>query len=85
MHDDTFRHVRQFQFYQDTPGKAVLRIVPAGGFGEDEGRRILRNLDRKLNGQLALVIERADSIPLSPRGKAIYVDQRIPRRARQEQ
>jgi phenylacetate-CoA ligase len=29
MHDDTFLHVRQFQFYQEIAGKAVLRVAPA--------------------------------------------------------
>lgn len=80
MHDDTFLHVRQFQFMQETPGRAVLRIVPAQGFAEQDKERIHRNLGRKLNGQLTFFIELVDSIVLSPRGKAIYVDQRIPER-----
>jgi phenylacetate-CoA ligase len=77
MHDDTFMHVRQFQFFQETPGQAVLRIVPADGFGEDDAERIHRNLGRKLDRQLAFTIELTEAIPLSARGKAIYVDQRI--------
>ena len=79
MHDDTFLHVRQFQFMQETPGRAVLRIVPADGFAEGEKDRIQHNLGHKLNGRLMFTIELVDSIPLSGRGKAIYVDQRIPR------
>jgi asparagine synthase (glutamine-hydrolysing) len=78
MHDDTFLHVRQFQFAQDKPGQAVLRIIPAVGFGEEDVRRIHHNLGRKLDGQLSFAIEIVDAIALSPRGKAIYVDQRIP-------
>ncbi len=82
MHDDTFLHVRQFQFVQETPGKAVLRIVPADGFQEEDAGRIYRNLGRKLDGQLVFAIESVTAIPLSPRGKAIYVDQRVPREYR---
>jgi phenylacetate-CoA ligase len=78
MHDDTFLHVRQFQFMQDTPGRAVLRIVPADGFSEKDAARIQRNLGRKLDGQLTFTVELVDAIPLSARGKAVYVDQRIP-------
>lgn len=78
MHDDTFLHVRQFQFAQDKPGQAVLRIIPAVGFGEEDAKRIHHNLGRKLDGQLSFAIEIVDAIALSPRGKAIYVDQRIP-------
>ena len=77
MHDDTFIHVRQFQFFQETPGQAVLRIVPADGFSEDDADRIHRNLGRKLDNQLAFTIKLTEVIPLSARGKVIYVDQRI--------
>jgi phenylacetate-CoA ligase len=83
MHDDTFRRVRQFQFYQDTPGEALLRVLPAPGFSEQDCSRIYKNLGRKLDGRLAFTIKEVDSIPLSPRGKAIYVDQKIPTSERQ--
>ena len=79
MHDDTFVNVRQFQFMQETPGKAVLRIVPTDGFTDRDAGRIQRNIGRKLDGQLTFTVEQVDSISLSPRSKAIYVDQRIPR------
>jgi len=77
MHDDTFANVRQFQFRQETPGQAVLRIVPADGFAEKDVDRIHRNLGRKLNNRLVFTIELTEVIPLSARGKAIYIDQRI--------
>jgi phenylacetate-CoA ligase len=77
MHDDTFLHVRQFQFYRDTPGRAELRVVPAEGFGDEDRLKIQHNLGRKLDGQVTFAIALVGSIPLSPRGKAIYVDQRI--------
>jgi len=79
MHDDTFLHVRQFQFMQETPGTAVLRIVPADGFAGDDKVRIQRNLGHKLDSQITFSIELIAAIPLSARGKAIYVDQRIPK------
>ncbi len=81
MHDDTFNHVRQFQFLQEKPGQAILRVVPADGFAENDAERIQRNLGRKLDSQLTFSIELTESIPLTPGGKAIYVDQRIPREA----
>ncbi|MHC4351647.1 MAG: Gfo/Idh/MocA family oxidoreductase [Planctomycetota bacterium] len=79
MHDDTFNHVRQFQFFQETPGQAVLRIVATDEFNDQDAERIQRNLGRKFDNQFTFTIERTDAIPLSPRGKAIYVDQRIQR------
>ncbi|MBN1805938.1 MAG: phenylacetate--CoA ligase family protein [Sedimentisphaerales bacterium] len=77
MHDDTFIHVRQFQFMQEKNGQAVLYVVPADGFSDDDSNRIYRNLGRKLDGQVTFTIKLVDNIPLSDRGKAIYVDQRI--------
>jgi phenylacetate-CoA ligase len=82
MHDNTFLNVRQFQFMQETPGHAILRVVPANGFGPKDVGRIQRNLGCKLDGQLAFTIELVDTIALSTRGKAIYVDQRIRDRPR---
>jgi len=78
MHDDTFDRVRQVQFYQDTPGRAVLRIVVAEGFGEVDRRRIQASLTRKFDNRLEFTLEVVEAIPLTGRGKAVYVDQRIP-------
>ena len=77
MHDDTFANVRQFQFYQDTPGRAVLRIVPATGFSDEDRQRIQRNMGLRLDGRVTFTLDLVGAIPLSPRGKTIYVDQRI--------
>jgi len=62
---------------QETPGQAILRIVPAEGFGEKDVGRIHRNLGKKLDDRLTLTIKLVDAIALSTSGKAIYVDQRI--------
>lgn len=79
MHDDTFIHVRQFQFLQETPGQAVLRVVPADGFKEDDVVRINQKLGRKFAGQLDFTIEIVNNVDLTIRGKTMYVDQRIQR------
>ncbi len=77
LHDDTFHHVLRLQFYQDTPGRALLRIIPGPGFDDHASEQILRNLKRKLNGQLDVTLERVTKLPTSTRAKAIYVDQRV--------
>ena len=77
MHDDTFDNVIRLQFRQDTPGSAVLRVVPTAAFGEADRRRILSRLEAKLQDRVRIELETCDAIPLSARGKAIYVDQRI--------
>ncbi len=77
VHDDTFDRVRQFQFYQDTPGCAVLRVVPADGFGPADRDRIQRRINRKLYQRVEVSLHLVESIPLTQTGKTIYVDQRI--------
>lgn len=83
MHDDTFDHVRQFQFYQDTPGRGILKIVPSINFTQADSSRIRTNLQKKFAGRFDFTIELCAEIPLSPRGKAIFVDQRITNRSAQ--
>jgi phenylacetate-CoA ligase len=78
MHDDTFLHVLRFQFLQEAPGFARLRVMPGEGFGEPDRVRLQRNIAQKLDGRLEVFLELVDRIPLSPGGKAIYVDQRLP-------
>jgi phenylacetate-CoA ligase len=78
MHDDTFENVTRFQFFQERPGVARLRVMAANGFGPEDEARIQRNLGRKFDGRLAFTFELVDEIPLSRSGKTIYVDQRIP-------
>ena len=77
MHDDTFERVRQFQFRQAAPGKAILRIVPADDFTPADRKRIEQSLARKLDGQIAFDIELCDEIALTARGKCTYVDQKL--------
>jgi phenylacetate-CoA ligase len=68
--------IREYQFYQDTPGEAVVRIVPLGPAAADfSGYQAL--LNRKTGGELHTVVEVVDRIPLSPRGKRKFIDQRL--------
>ncbi len=75
--DDTFDQVQQMQFYQDTPGEAVLKIVPAPNYNESSELMIYQSLRRKLSENVKCTIQCVESIPLTQRGKTIFVDQRI--------
>lgn len=78
MHDDTFLNVLRFQFYQDRPGFAVLRIVPGESFGPADQQRIAARLARKLAGRIELDVQAVPEIETTPRGKATYVIQKLP-------
>ena len=68
--------IREYQFYQDTPGEAVVRLVPLSGAMTDfSNYRDL--LNRKLAGELRMVVEVVEHIATTPRGKRKFIDQRL--------
>jgi phenylacetate-CoA ligase len=72
----TAYNIREFQFYQDTPGEASIRVVPLSPETADfAGYRSLVN--RKMAGELHLTVDVVDAIPMTPRGKRKLVDQRL--------
>jgi phenylacetate-CoA ligase len=77
MHDDTFLHVDRFQFQQHRPGHAILRVVRGQDFSDVDRERILHKLSLKLRGVIDLSFEAVTELPVTDRGKAVYVDQRI--------
>ncbi len=78
MHDGTFDGVRQFQFLQQTPGKATLHVVPAADWTDARASAVKKSLDRKLAGRIVFEVAVCDEIELTTRGKMTFVDQRIP-------
>ncbi|WP_028862312.1 phenylacetate--CoA ligase family protein [Psychromonas aquimarina] len=78
MHDDTFDNVMQYQFYQDTPGYSVIKVVAGHLFSESQKQRIEENITVKLKGRVQVKVEVVDAIPLTARGKSIFVDQKLP-------
>jgi phenylacetate-CoA ligase len=76
VHDDTFNKVRVYQFQQSVPGKATLCIVPIVPLDENEKRRIITNMNKRLQGQVILDLEiRTEPIKTS-RGKQPRVIQK---------
>ncbi len=74
--------IREYQFYQDTPGEALVRLVPLSRAVTDfSSYRDL--LNRKLSGELRVAVEIVDRIPLTPRGKRKFIDQRLDLAGRQ--
>jgi len=77
MHDDTFDNVLQYQFYQDTPGVAIIKIRVNDKFPTLNKDKIINNISEKLKNRIEVSIEEVDTIPLTDRGKSIFVDQHI--------
>ena len=67
--------IREYQFYQDTPGEATVRIVPSG-----DASNFLAYLDllnRKMAGELSVKLSVVENISTTTRGKRKFVDQRL--------
>jgi len=77
MHDDTFDNVIKYQFYQDTPGNAIIKVVVNDNFTDLQKYRIEKNIGKKLDGKVTTSVKVVESIQLTDRGKSIFVDQKI--------
>jgi len=78
MHSDVFDNIRQFQFYQDTPGKVEFHAVRKDTYSDADTRRIRTELTKKLGEDMELQIVFVDDIPKSPAGKHRFLNQKLP-------
>ncbi len=69
--------IREFQFYQDTPGEAEFRVVLDPGHPPPDVERFIGLINRKGEGQLVVRAAFVEAIPVSPRGKRRFIDQRV--------
>lgn len=69
VHDDTFRNVREYQYHQSMPGRATLCIVPMASLDEQEQRRVVTNMNRRLQGQVVLDLRICTELTKTARGK----------------
>lgn len=77
MHDDVFDHIRQFQFYQETPGQVVFRYIPAPTCSEAIVQDAKRRLLVKLGTDIDVVMQPVEDIPLTKRGKHRFLIQKL--------
>ena len=78
LHDDTFDGITRFQFQQQEPGKAILKLVAANSNAAKDAGRFLRHFAPKLAHAVDLEVCFVDEIPLTRMGKQPMIDQRCP-------
>lgn len=76
-HSDIFDHTIRIQYYQDTIGVVVLKIIRRPEYTEEDTKKIYAELTQKLGGQAELRIDFVEEIPLTERGKYKMLDQRL--------
>lgn len=74
---DEMNGIEEFQFYQDTPGKALMRVVARKDAPEGTAARFEALMARKTGGKIDLTIAYVDALPPSPRAKRRFIDQRL--------
>jgi phenylacetate-CoA ligase len=77
MHGKVFDGVRRFQFHQKEAGRVILRLVAASSLGEADMARIKDALEKKTGDEVAWSVETVSELPLSPRGKGVFLVQEI--------
>ncbi|MCK8518688.1 phenylacetate--CoA ligase family protein [Methanoculleus sp. 7T] len=78
MHSDVFDNVAQFQFYQKKEGEVLLRIVRKPGYTDRDTEYILRELEKKFEGDVDVTIRFVGKIPRTRRGKYQFLIQDLP-------
>ncbi|MBL7987918.1 MAG: phenylacetate--CoA ligase family protein [Chlorobi bacterium] len=78
MHSDVFDNLYQFQFYQDTPGKLIMKQVRRAAFSQEDDKKINYELQQKIGDQFDVECVAVDSIETTERGKSRFLIQKIP-------
>jgi phenylacetate-CoA ligase len=69
LHGDEYERIRRFQYVQDAPGRATVRLVPAAGFTQADRDRLLKGLSAVTGSKLTWDAALVDRIDLSRSGK----------------
>lgn len=73
MHDDCMSRVMEYQFLQDEPGMAELRVRPGEGWSEGERLRVESMVNRRIQGQVAVTVRAVDAMHRTRVGKLLRV------------
>ena len=74
---DKFFGVSEFQFYQDTPGRCLIKVVNAKSCGETEARLFLDEMQSRVGSSIRFELQLVGELAGNARGKRAVVDQRL--------
>ncbi len=77
VHSKEFENIDRFQYFQDTPGEATLKVVANTKFSGADKNEIHRIIQEKLNDSITLKIDIVNEIPSTKVGKFKFIDQKI--------
>lgn len=77
MHGPLFERVVRYQYFQDTVGVCVLKVMVAPEFTEHDRIAIERAYEAKVGEEVRFKINIVDEIPLTARGKLKMLDSQL--------
>jgi len=77
IHSPAYSNIQAFQFFQDTPGRAVFKAVPAAGCGVNEIRPFIAEISQKIGSSIIFEIELVEKLDVNVRGKSKFIDQKL--------
>jgi phenylacetate-CoA ligase len=77
IHSKVLKNIKQLQFYQETPGILIIKIIKKDAYTEKDSEEIKQHLHKKLGKDAELIIKFVDQIPVTMRGKYRYLVQKI--------
>jgi len=77
-HGSVFSNVVRYQFFQNTPGRAVLRLVPAPDFDDEDLQRIRTAIRQKIGKTIDLEVQTVEAVSITDSGKGRCVVQDAP-------
>jgi len=77
MHGPMFANVRRYQYYQDTAGECIIKMMVTDYFTENQSTCIRRAYEDKAGSEINFSVEIVDDMPLTERGKFKRLDARL--------
>lgn len=77
QHFDAFRLIRNLQLHQDRAGAVLVKIIPAGRFEDRHANEIVRKMEAAAGGRLKVQVALAEELARTPRGKHLFMVQKL--------
>ena len=77
IHSPAYVKMTAFQFMQTSPGRALLKVIPAKNCVVEDIQPFVQEISRKIGRSMTFEIELVEKLESSVRGKTKFIDQRL--------
>ena len=77
IHSQVYTRIREFQFFQDTPGEATIQVVPFPEQRYGDIELFLQEIQAKVGSSIKFQLNLVDSLYANSRGKRSFIDQKL--------